>query len=49
MEKKYPDFRLHPEKRIVPKFDENSIKIEDIPSEKMGFRVVDNCAEENQR
>lgn len=41
-------FRLEPEKRLVPRFD--SCCIAEFPVSrrgKMGFRVVDNCAEDN--
>ena len=48
------DLRLHPDLRLCPKFDALSIALypvaewEDIdPRTEMGFRVVDNCAEEH--
>ena len=40
------DLRLNPEQRIAGKFDETSIFPIAKPGE-MGFRVLDNCAEEN--
>ena len=42
------DLRLDPQARICPKFDETSIALFSVadPNE-MGFRVVDNCAEEH--
>ena len=44
-----PDnLRISPEKRLCAKFDELSIA--DFPAaerDDMGFRVLDNCAEEN--
>ena len=42
------DLRLNPEQRIAGKFDETSMARFPIakPGE-MGFRVLDNCAEEN--
>lgn len=42
------DLRLDPERRLCPKFDAASIAMFPVaqPGE-MGFRVVDNCAEEN--
>lgn len=45
---KTADFRLEPEKRLCPKFDETSIALFPVaePGE-MGVRVVDNCAEEH--
>ena len=45
---KTTDFRLEPEKRLCPKFDETSIALFPVakPGE-MGVRVVDNCAEEH--
>lgn len=47
-----PDFpicyRLEPEKRLVPRFDSCCIAEFPVsPRGKMGFRVVDNCAEDN--
>ena len=53
MKKKHPksvsdDLRLDPEKRLSPKFDAASIARFRVASkDDMGFRVVDNCAEEN--
>ncbi len=41
------DLRLNPEQRLCPAFDDRSIKQFDLPQAQMGFRVVDNCAEEN--
>ena len=42
------DLRLNPNKRINPKFDAYSIAQFPIAEpDKMGMRVVDNCAEEN--
>lgn len=42
------NLRLSPEQRLSPQFDEVSIKNFPAPSrEEMGFRVLDNCAEEN--
>lgn len=42
------NFRLEPQERLCPKFDEESIALHPIaqPGE-MGFRVMDNCAEEH--
>lgn len=42
------NFRLEPQQRLCPKFDEESIAMYPIaqPGE-MGFRVVDNFAEEH--
>ena len=42
------NFRLEPQERLCPKFDEESIAMYPIaqPGE-MGFRVVDNSAEEH--
>ena len=46
--KKTEDLRLNPEDQICPKFDQTSIAMFPVadPGE-MGFRVVDNCAEEH--
>ena len=45
---KWEDLRLDPSKRLCPKFDEKSIALfETATREEMGFRVVDNCAEEH--
>lgn len=42
------DFRLNPEQRIASKFDETSIaKFPIAKPGEMGFRVLDNCVEEN--
>ncbi len=42
------DLRLEPEKRVVSKFDEESIAEFPVAEPgKMGMRVRDNCAEEN--
>lgn len=44
------DLRLDPESRLCPAFDCTSIKLFAAPDEgEMGFRVLDNCAEENMR
>lgn len=42
------DLRLDPEERLCPNFDVTSIKkfLAPLPAE-MGFRVLDNCAEEH--
>lgn len=53
-EKKKPlcrdNLRLDPEKRLSPQFDSTSIKLLPVPSvDEMGMRVLDNCAEENQK
>ena len=43
------DLRLDPRAGLCPQFDEVSIKMFAAPdSDEMGFRVVDNCAEEHQ-
>lgn len=43
------DFRLSPERRLCPGFDETSIALHGVADrEEMGVRVVDNCAEEHQ-
>ena len=45
---KTEDLRLNPEERICPKFDQTSIaKFPVADPGEMGFRVVDNCAEEH--
>ena len=46
--KKTEDLRLNPEEQLCPKFDQTSIAMFPVadPGE-MGFRVVDNCAEEH--
>lgn len=42
------DLRLNPELRLCPKFDSTSVaKFRVASPEKMGVRVVDNCAEEH--
>ena len=43
------DMRLDPEKRLCPAYNCVSIKKYGLPSDEMGVRVVDNCAEENMR
>ena len=44
------DLRLAPEARLCPLFDCTSIKMFAAPDPgEMGFRVVDNCAEENMK
>ncbi len=44
------DLRLEPEKRVVSKFDSESIAEYPVADPKqMGMRVRDNCAEENIR
>ena len=43
------DLRLDPEARICPAYNSVSIKKFYLPGEEMGVRVIDNCAEENQR
>ena len=44
------DLRLNPEARLCPAFDCTSIKLFAAPApNEMGMRVLDNCAEENQR
>jgi len=44
------DLRLDPEARLCPAFDCTSIKLFAAPDDgEMGFRVLDNCAEENMR
>jgi hypothetical protein len=48
MKKETKDLRLNPQDRIVPKFDEESIALFPVAEkDKMGFRVLDNCAEEH--
>ena len=46
--KKTEDLRLNPEEQLCPKFDQTSIAMFPVadPGD-MGFRVVDNCAEEH--
>lgn len=45
-----PDnLRLNPEARIAPAFDAVSVKKFEAPKPgEMGFRVLDNCAEEHE-
>lgn len=43
------DLRLEPQKRLCPVYDDRSLKELGMPDEDMGFRVIDNCAEENQK
>ena len=44
------DLRLDPEARLCPLFDCTSIKMFAAPDPgEMGFRVLDNCAEENMK
>ena len=43
------DLRLDPEARLCPAYNSVSIKKYHLPSDEMGVRVVDNCAEENMR
>ncbi len=46
--KKAEDLRLDPESRLYPRFDEKSIAMYPLPEPgQMGFRVIDNCAEEH--
>ena len=46
----WEDLRLDPESRICPAFDCTSIKLFAAPDAgEMGFRVLDNCAEENMK
>lgn len=48
----YPEgdnVRLDPEKRVCPEYDQHSVKEYDLPSREMGWRVIDNCAEENEK
>lgn len=43
-----PDILLNPENRLCPNFDNVSINLEPLATDKeMGFRVLDNCAEEH--
>ena len=45
-----PDPRLDPSQRLVPSFDPTGIKKYPMASsEEMGFRVLDNFAEEHQQ
>ena len=43
------DLRLDPAARLCPAYDSVSIKKFYLPDDDMGLRVIDNCAEENQR
>ena len=44
------NLRLDPKERLCPMYNSMSIKDFDLPDPKeMGFRVIDNYAEENQR
>lgn len=43
------DLRLDPTSRLCPAYNAASIKQYYLPGDEMGVRVVDNCAEENQR
>ena len=43
------DLRLDPEARLCPAYHGVSIKQFYLPSEELGVRVIDNCAEEHQR
>ena len=43
------DLRLDPEARLNPAYNSVSIKKFYLPSDEMGVRVIDNCAEENMR
>jgi len=44
------NLRLDPEQRLCAKFDSESIAKFPVASrENMGFRVLDNCAEENMK
>ena len=43
------DLRLDPESRLSPAYNCVSIKKFYLPSDEMGVRVIDNCAEENMR
>lgn len=46
--KETQDLRLNPQDRICSKFDDVSIALFPVADpEKMGFRVLDNCAEEH--
>lgn len=48
LRKTVDDLRLNPEMQLCAKFDSMSIaKFPVAPYEKMGVRVVDNCAEEH--
>jgi hypothetical protein len=43
------DLRLDPEARLCPAYNIVSIEKSNLPSDDMGIRVVDNCADENMR
>lgn len=43
------DLRLDPQARLCPGYNSASIKLYYLPGGEMGMRVIDNCAEENQR
>ena len=43
------DLRLDPTARLCPAYNAASIKLHYLPGDEMGMRVIDNCAEENQR
>lgn len=44
------DLRLSPEKRLCPQCDGTSIRMLPVASvDEAGMRVLDNCAEENQK
>ena len=46
--KQADDLRLDPEARLCPKFDSQSMAMFPVAKpEEMGFRVLDNCAEEH--
>lgn len=51
--RRYPDgddLRLNPEARVAPRFDAESVAAYTAAAPgKMGFRVIDNRAEENQK
>jgi len=47
-EPEWENLRLNPEQRLCPKFDAACIaKFPVAEPEKMGFRVLDDCAEDN--
>ncbi len=41
------ELRIDPEQRLCPAFDSMCVKLFQAPSEEMGFRVLDNCCEDN--
>lgn len=48
LEEQSPFLRLHPERRLCAKFDQDSIAVFRVANRRcMGMRVVDNCAEEH--